>query len=111
MNCVSGLTLIIAAVHIHIVNEKESQELYQEIFGGDRIERWKSWEGNGYAKSGVPKGCDHPLAEIPKVKNRWKGGATIVGGYRMILCSRHPSVAAFNRSSAHVREHVLVAEL
>lgn len=94
------------------MNENETQQLYQSIFGKDRIERWEKWKGDGNTQAGVRPGSTHPLAEIPQTswtKLRWKTGITYFRGYRCVRIPRHPRATLGN--GQYVFEHILLCEI
>lgn len=94
------------------MNETETQQLYQIIFGGDRSKGWQSWKGNLAAAADRNEGIASALVEISeaakdpdKTHHSFKGGERVANGYVMIRLPIHPKAC-----NSYVQEHVLVAE-
>lgn len=87
------------------MNEKETDQLYQIIFGGDRSQGWQSWQGNAIAQ-GYSQPC-WPGKMGKKKATCWKGGVTMTRCYRMIWIPIHPRATKLG----YVLEHVLVCEM
>lgn len=93
----------IHSCYASIVNETETQQLYQEIFRDYWGEGWSGWQGHFVTRKNSKKGSVRTLEKAPY----WKGGKTIRGGYRLVKMGNHPKADA----GGYVPEHVLMAEL
>jgi len=89
------------------MNENQAQQLYQEIFREDRIERWEIWQRDGYTKGGVRTSVRHPLADCP-IKKTKICGVIYINGYRLIFMPSHPRATT---AGCYVFEHILICDI